>query len=107
MGCEPFHGKASAATYPMKIAWDPKAIRDLARLHEFLTSENSAVAAKVVQNLVTTADRLQNFPRMGERLDRYDPHELRRIFAGPYEIRYRLTVDAIFILRVWHGHERR
>lgn len=91
----------------MKIIWSPKAIGDLARLHEFLASENPAAAAKVLQNVAATADRLQHFPRMGERLDRYDPREVRRIFAGPYEIRYRLTTDSVFILRLWHGRERR
>lgn len=107
MGHEPFHGKATSPTYPMKIIWSPKALSDLVRLHEFLAAENSTAAAKAVQNLVTTADRLQHFPRMGERLDRYDPREVRRIFAGPYEIRYRLTTESIFILRLWHGRERR
>lgn len=91
----------------MKIIWAPKAISDLARLHDFLAPVNPDAAAKAVQSLVTTADRLQHFPRMGERLDRYDPREVRRVFAGPYEIRYRLTTDSIFILRLWHGRERR
>ena len=91
----------------MKLAWTDRALNDLVRLYEFLASENPAAAAKAVQKFVTTADRLQHFPRMGERLDRYDPREVRRIFAGPYEIRYRLTTDTIFILRLWHGREQR
>ena len=91
----------------MKIIWAPKALSDLVRLHDFLAPENPEAAAKVIQALVATADRLQHFPRMGERLDRYHPREVRRIFAGPYEIRYRLTTNSIFILRLWHGREER
>lgn len=91
----------------MKLVWTSHALNDLVRLHEFLAPENPAAAAKAVQSLVATADRLQHFPRMGERLDRYDPREVRRIFAGPYEIRYRLTTTSISILRLWHGRERR
>lgn len=91
----------------MKIIWSRKAVSDLVCLEDFLASENDAAAAKAVQSLVTTADRLLNFPRIGERLDRYDPLEVRRIFAGPYELRYRVTADVIFILRLWHGRELR
>lgn len=91
----------------MKLVWTDHALKDLVRLHEFLAPESPAAAAKAVQKLVTTANRLQHFPRMGERLDHYDPREVRRIFAGPYEIRYRLTAESIFILRLWHGRERR
>jgi plasmid stabilization system protein ParE len=68
---------------------------------------NPAAAAKIAQNLVTTAGRLLRFPRLGERLDLYDPREVRRIFAGQYEIRYEVTEGTIAILRLWHGRERR
>jgi plasmid stabilization system protein ParE len=91
----------------MKIVWTRKALNDVVRLHEFLAPENPAAAARIVQNLVATAGRLSRFPRMGERLDLYDPREVRRTFAGQYEIRYEVTPETISILRLWHGRERR
>lgn len=91
----------------MKIDWTEKALQDIVRLHEFLSPANPAAAAKIVQNLVATAGRLARFPRLGERLDLYDPREVRRIFAGQYEIRYEVTLETISILRLWHGRERR
>lgn len=91
----------------MKIVWTDKALQDVVRLHKFLSPVNPAAAAKIVQDLVTTAARLARFPRLGERLDLYDPREIRRIFAGQYEIRYELTRETIFILRLWNGRERR
>lgn len=91
----------------MKIVWTDKALQDVVRLHEFLSPVNPAAAAKIVQNLVATAGRLVRFPRLGERLDIYDPREVRRIFSGQYEIRYEVTSEAISILRLWHGRERR
>lgn len=91
----------------MKIVWTDKALQDLVRLHEFLSPVNPTAAAKIVQNLVATAARLVRFPRLGERLDLYDPREIRRIFAGQYEIRYEVARETIFILRLWHGRERR
>ncbi len=91
----------------MKIVWTEKALTDVVRLHDFLAPLNPAAAARIVQNLVTTAGRLPRFPRIGERLDLYDPREVRRIFAGQYEIRYEITPEAITVLRMWHGRERR
>ena len=91
----------------MNIVWTSKAINDIVRLHDFLAPLNSTAAAKIVQNLVATAGRLVRFPRIGERLDLYSPREVRRIFAGQYEIRYEVTAETIAILRLWHGRERR
>jgi plasmid stabilization system protein ParE len=91
----------------MNIVWTGKALNDIVRLHDFLAPLNPTAAAKIVQNLVAAAGRLVRFPRLGERLDLYDPREIRRIFAGHYEIRYEVTTETIFILRLWHGRERR
>jgi plasmid stabilization system protein ParE len=91
----------------MKLLWTEKALSDLVRLHDFLAPLNPPAAAKVIQSLVGTASRLPRFPRMGERLDLYDPREVRRIFAGDYEVRYEVTSEIITILRLWHGRERR
>lgn len=33
--------------------------------------------------------------------------EVRRIFAGEYEIRYELTGQTIYVLRLWHTKENR
>lgn len=91
----------------MKLLWTRKSLDDIVRLHEFLAPLNAAAAAKIVQGLVSAAGRLPRFPGMGERLDRYDPREVRRIFAGDYEIRYEITKGSIAILRIWHGREQR
>lgn len=91
----------------MKLVWTEHARNDLVRLYEFLAPANPAVAAKIIQALVSAAGGLLRFPRMGERLDLYDPREVRRIFAGDYEIRYEVVAQTISILRLWHGRERR
>lgn len=91
----------------MNLVWTEKALNDIVRLHEFLAPLNPSAAAKLIQNLVATAGRLTRFPRLGERLDLYAPREVRRIFAGQYEIRYEISANTIFILRLWHGRERR
>jgi plasmid stabilization system protein ParE len=91
----------------MKVTWTSKAVGDLARLHEFLAPVNQRAAARVLQSLTTVASRLPDQPRIGEKLDQYEPREVRRILVGKYEMRYEVRASSVFILRVWHTREER
>ena len=91
----------------MKIQWTQPALKDAARLYEFIASDNPAIAAGVLEGIRAGTTRLSQFPQMGERLEKYNPRQVRRIFIGPYEIRYELTSDTVTILRLWHARERR
>lgn len=91
----------------MKIQWTKPALKDAARLYEFIASDNPVTAAGVLEGIRAATTRLSQFPHLGERLDRYDPRDVRRIFAGSYEVRYEVTSDTVRILRLWHARERR
>jgi plasmid stabilization system protein ParE len=86
----------------VKLRWTTKAVSDLARLYEFLALVDPQAAARVVQRLATTAGRLLDLPRIGEKLEPYEPREVRRLLVGKYEMRYEVRDKNIFILRVWH-----
>lgn len=91
----------------MDIKWADKALSDLARLHEFLAVVNADAAARVVQMLAATPNRLLTSPRLGEKLEEFAPREVRRIIAGQYEIRYEIQGATIYVLRLWHTREDR
>lgn len=91
----------------MRIVWVGKASSDLARLHAFLADINPRAAKAVVRKLVAAPLQLLEAPRMGERLAEFAPREIRRIFAGDYELRYELADETIYVLRVWHVREDR
>lgn len=91
----------------MTIRWTGKAASDLARLHDFLRPVAPEAAAKVLVQLARAPDRLLEFPRLGEKLDAYEPREVRRIIVGDYELRYEVDAGTIIVLRVWHCRERR
>jgi hypothetical protein len=44
---------------------------------------------------------------MGERLEEFEPREVRRLLVGHYEMRYELQESNIYILRIWHTRENR
>lgn len=91
----------------MDLQWTEKARSDLARLYEFLASVNPKAAAGVVQRLVAAPARLLEYPRVGEKLDEFEPREIRRLLIGSYEMRYEIRDSVIYVLRLWHTREER
>lgn len=91
----------------MELKWASKALSDLARLHEFLSSINKQAAVAAVQSLTTAPTKLLLQPRLGERLEEFEPREVRRILVGAYEMRYEIQGTTIYVLRLWHTREDR
>lgn len=91
----------------MRIFWTRRASADLVRLHAFLEPVAPEAAARVVQQLARAPRRLLDYPRIGEKLEAYEPREVRRIIVGKYEMRYEISEGTIFILRLFHSREDR
>lgn len=91
----------------MQINWTSKALGDLGRLHAFLAEVNPPAAAKVVVSITDAVDRLPRNPRLGVRLDEFEPEEVRRIIVGQYEVRYSIADGVIYVLRIWSTREDR
>jgi plasmid stabilization system protein ParE len=91
----------------MKLKWTSKALTDLVRLHEFLAPINPSAAARTVQSLTAAPVRLLENPRIGEKLDEFEPREVRRILVGHYEMRYEIQESTVYVLRLWHTREDR
>ncbi|WP_338580977.1 type II toxin-antitoxin system RelE/ParE family toxin [Pseudomonas sp. MAG733B] len=91
----------------MELKWTSKALSDLTRLYEFLATVNQSAAIHTVQQLTNTPDALLTNPRIGERLEEFDPRDVRRIFIGHYELRYEIQNSTIYLLRLWHTRENR
>lgn len=91
----------------MTIKWSSKALSDLVRLYEFLSVKNKQAAANTIQSLSAAPDRLREQARIGEKLEEFDPREVRRIVVGRYEMRYEIQDTIIIVLRIWHTREDR
>lgn len=90
-----------------ELKWTSRALSDLARLHEFLAPVNRQAAARTVRSLTAAPARLHDHPRIGEKLEEFEPREVRRILVGRYEMRYEIQGSTIYILRLWHTREDR
>ena len=91
----------------MELKWTTKALSDLVRLHEFLLPINRQTAVSTVQSLTAAPSKLLAQPRIGEKLEEFEPREIRRIFVGHYEMRYEIQHSTIYVLRLWHTREDR
>ena len=91
----------------MKLDWTSKGLSDLVRLHEFLFPVDPRAAASAVRSLTAGAERLLEYPRIGEKLAQYEPREVRRLLVGKYEMRYEIRASTIFVLRLWYTREER
>ncbi|OHV77971.1 type II toxin-antitoxin system RelE/ParE family toxin [Ensifer sp. LCM 4579] len=91
----------------MELKWTTKAVSDLGRLYDFLAPVNRSAAARTIQSLTAAPKCLLEQPRLGERLEEFEPREVRRILVGHYEIRYEIQQSMIYVLRLWHTREDR
>ena len=91
----------------MTLKWTSKAVSDLERLYEFLAAVNKRAATRTVRSLATAPARLLEHPRIGEKLEEFEPREVRRLLVGQYELRYEIQRDTIYVLRLWHTRESR
>ena len=91
----------------MKLYWTAHALSDLGRLYEFLAIRNQGAAARILRRLTNAPTRLLEHPRIGERLDQFEPREVRRVLVGDYEVRYEIAAAEMYVLRVLHTREKR
>lgn len=91
----------------MELKWTGKALSDLARLYDFLAPVNKLAAARTVQALTAAPGTLLANPRIGEKLEEFEPRDVRRILVGHYEMRYEIQESMIYVLRLWHTREDR
>jgi plasmid stabilization system protein ParE len=79
------------------VKWTSKANSDLVRLHDFLAPVNPRSAALAVRALAAAPARLVEHPRLGERLEEFNPRE----------VRYEVQNSTVYVLRLWHTREHR
>jgi plasmid stabilization system protein ParE len=91
----------------VRLQWTSRAQDDLSRLYAFLAGSDAKAAAKTLRALVAAPERLLSQPRIGEKLQGFEPREARRLLIGRYEMRYELRERTIFVLRIWHTREDR
>lgn len=90
----------------MKLAFTDEAIEDLEEIRLFLIEAEIANFPEIVNDLIVCTENLLIFPGLGVPVvDAPASDEIRDYVHEQYVLRYQVTVDVIFILRIWHQKE--
>ena len=89
----------------MRIRWLRRALSNLDDEAEYIARDNPDAAARIVQRIATSVDRLGTHPASG-RIGRV-PGTRELVIAGtPYIVPYRVRGATVEILRVFHAARR-
>ena len=95
----------------MKLEVLPEALADIDRLYDFLVAENPLAAQKAMLAIEEGLVLLEENPQLGSPMAQNPSY--RQLFVrfgkSAYVLRYRLAAspDRLFVVRIWHGRERR
>ncbi len=82
--------------------WARPAERDLGAIYEYLYARTRAGTRTVMEGILGSVKRLEEFPLIGARAELVEPvGDLRQFPWRQYLIFYRVRVDQIWILRIW------
>ncbi len=79
-----------------------RAERDLAEILAYLDERNQSAAEKLATAIDARCALLSQLPEMGRPRDELAPG-LRSVVVKPYVIFYRVTKEAVEVLRILHG----
>jgi addiction module RelE/StbE family toxin len=86
----------------VRLRWLRRALRNLDEDAEYIARDDPRVAARTVERIATSVERLATYPASGRPGRVPGTREL--IVSGtPYIIPYRVRGDTVEILRVFHG----
>lgn len=93
------------ASRRVTIAWSPEARDNLQQLHRYLTALNPIVARRVIKEIKSAVEALEEHPEIGRIVPEFDNNVLRERLVGQYRIIYTFSHDRVEIAAIWHTRE--
>jgi plasmid stabilization system protein ParE len=91
-----------------RLKWSEPALRDVARLHEFLVSKSPDAARRAVRTIREGVKALGRHPQMGRPIDELPPEFREWVIEfghGAYVVLYHFDGRQVVILAIRHGRE--
>jgi toxin ParE1/3/4 len=89
----------------MNIRWSPEAAADFVGIVEYISQQNPSAAPRVGQSIYDSVSSLDSFANRG-RPGRIEGTRELVLAPLPFIVVYRVTQDAVEIVRVLHGSQR-
>jgi plasmid stabilization system protein ParE len=94
---------ADSSEPALRIIWSARSERDLAGIRAYIGQFAPLAAQRFALRLVGTVESLAAHPKRG-RIVRGEVREL--VVVAPYIVRYRVTAQAVEVIRIRHGAQR-
>jgi toxin ParE1/3/4 len=86
----------------LTLHWTPTATSHLRSTYKYVAQDNARAGQGLIKRILSVAERLRDFPRMGREGRVEDTREL--VVAGtPFAVVYRLHRSRIEVLAVFHA----
>lgn len=86
----------------MRVRWLRRALRNLDEEAEYIARDDPDAAARIVDRIATSVERLATHPALG-RTGRVPGTRELMLSGMPYVVAYRVRGETVEILRVFHG----
>ncbi len=87
----------------MNLQWTEPALRDLQGIRDYIALDKPFYAARFIERIVNTVERLKDFPQIGRMVPEASRNDVRELIFQGYRIVYRSLSDRVQILTVVHG----
>lgn len=85
------------------VIWSFPAKEDLKIIHDYIAKDSKVYAKKVVERIVETTEKLNEFPKIGRMVPEIDSHNVRELLIYSYRIIYEIAQNRIEILTIVHS----
>jgi toxin ParE1/3/4 len=87
----------------LRVTFTPSARVQFLEVVAFIHRDNPTAANTFRQAAEHTLSRLEDFPESGRTLPEFPDLPFREVIVAPYRFFYRVKVDRVWIVAVWHG----
>ncbi|MGA8178678.1 MAG: type II toxin-antitoxin system RelE/ParE family toxin [Desulfobacterales bacterium] len=85
------------------VIWSIPARNDLKQIYEYIAKDSKYYATNVVENIVSKAENLNEFPEIGRIVPEIGDENVRELIIYSYRLIYEVIPNDVQILAIVHG----
>ncbi len=89
-----------------QVIWTEPALSDLNAIAEYIALDKPNAAARLVQKVFSSTDRLEQFPESGRKPPEFKKSRYLEIIVNPCRIFYRIENNKVYILYVMRSERK-
>jgi toxin ParE1/3/4 len=89
-----------------RLIWTEPALQDLEEIAEYIAIDDVGAAKRLVKNVFSVVERLEDFPDSGRRPPELKRTQYREKIVGPCRVFYRVENESIYILYIMRGERQ-